>query len=385
MTKNLFRSMLATAAFGLISVAMSAQVKEDFKPCTSNQNGKQYPMVNSQGVVRAQYLAPDAKSVKFDIGGVKYELVKDEATGLWTGDTAPQDEGFHYYQINVDGISVPDPNSRYFYGASRWGSGIEIPATDEAFYQVKDVPHGDLREVYYYSTVSGTVRHCHIYTPAEYRNKTDKKYPVLYLQHGMGENEYGWAEQGRTAIIMDNLIASGAALPFIVVMDNGLENLGQQPRPQGQRPQGGPRLNSAGAFGDCLLKDIIPFVEANYRVIADSEHRAMAGLSMGGMQTRAITLANPKTFSWVGIFSGGTITPEDVAGSEGFKENVKHVFMSYGSREIERPRNGQNPKESANELQKIGMNATFYVSENTAHEWQSWRRSLYQFAQILFR
>lgn len=401
---NNFRSMLAVAAFGFLSVAASAQVKEDFKPCTSNQDGKQYPMVNSDRVIRAQYLAPDAKSVKFDIGGVKYELVKDE-NGLWTGETAPQDEGFHYYQINVDGISVPDPNSLYFYGASRWGSGIEIPAADEDFYQVKNVPHGETSEVYYYSTVSGTVRHCFIYTPAEYRTNTTKKYPVLYLQHGMGENEYGWAQQGRTGIIMDNLIAAGKAEPFIIVMDNGLANLGQQPRPQGQRPQGtpqaapqgqrpqqqgqrpqgGPRLNSAGAFGDCLIKDIIPMVEANYRVIADSEHRAMAGLSMGGMQTRAITLANPTTFSWVGMFSGGVISPEDVAGAAGFKENVKHVFMSYGSREIERPRNGSDPRTSADYLKKIGMNATFYVSPETAHEWQSWRRSLYQFAQILFK
>ncbi|MCQ2130233.1 MAG: esterase [Bacteroidales bacterium] len=404
MTVNNFRSMLAVAAFGLLSVAASAQVKEDFKPCTSNQDGKQYPMVNSDRVIRAQYLAPDAKSVKFDIGGVKYELTKDE-NGLWTGETAPQDEGFHYYQINVDGISVPDPNSLYYYGASRWGSGIEIPAADEDFYQLKNVPHGETREVYYYSTVSGTVRHCFIYTPAEYRTNTTKKYPVLYLQHGMGENEYGWAQQGRTGIIMDNLIAAGKAEPFIIVMDNGLANLGQQPRPQGQRPQGapqaapqdqrpqqqgqrpqgGPRLNSAGAFGDCLIKDIIPMVEANYRVLADTEHRAMAGLSMGGMQTRAITLANPKTFAYVGMFSGGVISPEDVAGAEGFKETVKHVFMSYGSREIERPRNGSDPRTSADDLKKIGMNATFYVSPETAHEWQSWRRSLYQFAQILFK
>ena len=387
MTKSFLRPVVAIAAIGLLSFSLSAQVKEDFKPCTSNQNGKQYPMVNSERVVRAQLLAPDAKSVKLDIGGVKYELVKDE-NGLWTGESAPQDEGFHYYQLNVDGASVPDPGSLYFYGASRWGSGIEIPAADEDFYQVKNVPHGEVSEVYYWSTVANATRHCFIYTPAEYKTNPDKKYPVLYLQHGMGENEYGWAQQGRTGIIMDNLIAAGKAVPFIIVMDNGLENLG--PRPQGapqagQRPQGQRGgFNMAGGFGDALIKDIIPMVEKNYRVIADSEHRAMAGLSMGGMQTHSITLANPKTFSWVGMFSGGTFNPDEIAATEGFKENNKLIFMSYGSRELGGAR-GTDPAKAADALKAAGINAHSYVSPETAHEWQSWRRSLYQFAQLLFK
>ena len=391
MTKSIFRPAVAIAAIGLLSFSLSAQVKEDFKPCTSNQNGKQYPMVNSERVVRAQLLAPDAKSVKLDIGGVKYELVKDE-NGLWTGESAPQDEGFHYYQLNVDGASVPDPGSLYFYGASRWGSGIEIPAADEDFYQVKNVPHGEVSEVYYWSTVAQATRHCFIYTPAEYKTNPDKKYPVLYLQHGMGENEYGWAQQGRTGIIMDNLIAAGKAVPFIIVMDNGLENLGPRPQaPQGPRPQAGQRpqgqrggFNMAGGFGDALIKDIIPMVEKNYRVIADSEHRAMAGLSMGGMQTHSITLANPKTFSWVGMFSGGTFNPDEIAATEGFKENNKLIFMSYGSRELGGAR-GTDPAKAADALKAAGINAHSYVSPETAHEWQSWRRSLYQFAQLLFK
>lgn len=409
MTKSILRTALTFAAIGLVSFSLNAQVKEDFKPCTSNQNGKQYPMVNSERVVRAQLVAPDANSVKLDIGGVKYDLVKDEK-GVWTGESAPQDEGFHYYQLNVDGASVPDPGSLYFYGASRWGSGIEIPAADEDFYQVKNVPHGEVSEVYYWSTVANATRHCFIYTPAEYKTNPDKKYPVLYLQHGMGENEYGWAQQGRTGIIMDNLIAAGKAVPFIIVMDNGLENLGQQPRPQGApqgqrpqagqapqgpRPQGAPQagprpqgqrggFNMAGGFGDALIKDIIPMVEKNYRVIADSEHRAMAGLSMGGMQTHSITLANPKTFSWVGMFSGGTFNPDEIAATEGFKENNKLIFMSYGSRELGGAR-GTDPAKAADALKAAGINAHSYVSPETAHEWQSWRRSLYQFAQLLFK
>ncbi len=436
MQKTLFGSMLAIAAFGLVSVNLNAQVKEDFKPCTSNQSGKQYPMVNSDRVVRAQISAPDANSVKLDIGGVKYDLVKD-ANGVWTGESAPQDEGFHYYQLNIDGASVPDPNSLYYYGASRWGSGIEIPAADEDFYQIKNVPHGDVREVYYFSTVSGTTRHCYIYTPAEYRDNPNKRYPVLYLQHGMGENETGWSAQGRTGIIMDNLIAEGKAVPFIIVMDNGLENLGQQaggfggfgqggprpqggfgqggpqgprpqggfgqggpqgPRPQGgfgqggpqgQRPQGAPQGGPrggmrgfrmpAGAFGDCLIKDIIPMVEKNYRVIADADHRAMAGLSMGGMQTHSITLDNPKTFAYVGMFSGGTFNTEELQDANDFKKTNKVLFMSCGGKE------NMGVDKAAEDLKAIGINASSYVSPETAHEWQTWRRSLYQFAQKIFK
>ena len=391
--------MLLLAAF-----ALSAQVREDFKPASTNQPGHQYPMVNSQRMVRAQISAPNATSVKLDIGGVKYEMVKD-ANGVWTGDSAPQDEGFHYYQLEIDGASVPDPGSLYYYGASRWGSGIDVPAADQDFYALKNVPHGETSEVYYFSSVTGSVRHCYIYTPAEYKNSPKKKYPVLYLQHGGGESEHGWAQQGRTGIILDNLIAEGKAVPFIVVMDNGSDVYGpNNPRPerpaqgqrppQGQRPQGqGGRpaggfagFNFAGAFQDILLKDLIPMVEANYRVIGDSAHRAMAGLSMGGMQTHSITLANPTTFGYVGIFSGGVFSKEEVAEAKGFRENNKLVFISFGSRELQNRFGGAaDPRPITEELAASGMNAVFYVSPDTAHEWQSWRRALYQFAQRLFK
>ena len=391
--------MLLLAAF-----ALSAQVREDFKPASTNQPGHQYPMVNSQRMVRAQISAPNATSVKLDIGGVKYEMVKD-ANGVWTGDSAPQDEGFHYYQLEIDGAYVPDPGSLYYYGASRWGSGIDVPAADQDFYALKNVPHGETSEVYYFSSVTGSVRHCYIYTPAEYKNNPKKKYPVLYLQHGGGESEHGWAQQGRTGIILDNLIAEGKAVPFIVVMDNGSDVYGpNNPRPerpaqgqrppQGQRPQGqGGRpaggfagFNFAGAFQDILLKDLIPMVEANYRVIGDSAHRAMAGLSMGGMQTHSITLANPTTFGYVGIFSGGVFSKEEVAEAKGFRENNKLVFISFGSRELQNRFGGAaDPRPITEELAASGMNAVFYVSPDTAHEWQSWRRALYQFAQRLFK
>lgn len=405
MKKIILSAMLLIAALSL-----GAQTKEDFKPATTNQPNHQYPMVNSQRMVRAQVKATDAKSVKLDIGGVKYDMVND-GTGVWTGDSAPQDEGFHYYQLEIDGASVPDPGSLYYYGASRWGSGIDIPAADEDFYTLKNVPQGEVSEVYYYSSVTGSMRHCYIYTPAEYKKNTDKKYPVLYLQHGGGEDEHGWPQQGRTGIIMDNLIAAGKAVPFIIVMDNGSDTYGpNNPRPerpaagaprpqapaqgapQGQRPQAGrggnpfAGMNFAGAFQDILEKDLIPMVEANYRVYTDGAHRAMAGLSMGGMQTHSIALANPKLFSWIGIFSGGVFSKEEVDATPGFRENNKLIFISFGSRELENRIGGAaDPRPITEELGKSGMNTAFYVSPDTAHEWQSWRRALYNFAQKLFK
>lgn len=366
-------------------------VKEDFVPSASNQPGKQYPMVNSERIVRAQLNAPDAVTVKLDIGGVKYPM-KRNAEGVWTGDSSPQDEGFHYYQFEVDGASVPDPGSLYYYGASRWGSGIEVPAHDQDFYALKNVPHGDIREVHYWSQTNNQMRHCFIYTPPGYDKNRKKRYPVLYLQHGGGENEYGWPEQGKTGLIMDNLIAEGKAEEFIIVMDNGTwarprPAAGQMPaRPQGQRGPGmGLPSNWADGFMNTLINDIIPMVDSRYRTIADRKHRAMAGLSMGGMQTKAITMKNPDVFSALGIFSGGIITAEEAAQTEGFKEAYKLVFLSYGSRELENPRYGGNQKEIIDELKASGVNAHFYVSPETAHEWQTWRRSLYQFAQLLFK
>ena len=376
-------------------------VVEDFKPATTNQGGKQYPMVNSQRMVRAQIKAPKATFVGLDIAGKIYEMTKDE-NGVWTGTSEPQDEGFHYYQLNIDGASVPDPGSLYYYGASRWGSGIDVPAADEEFYTVKNVPQGSINEVYYWSEVTEKMRHGYIYLPAEYYKNPTKKFPVLYLQHGMGENETGWSAQGKTGIIMDNLIAAGKAVPFIVFMDNGLDVRrpgdpapGQGgfggPRPQGQRPQGGPgqggprRGFGFNAFQDVLIKDIIPMVEKNYRVIADAEHRAMAGLSMGGMQTHSITLANPTTFGYVGMFSGGTFNTEELKDAADFKKTNKVLFMSAGGKETRMAEGENSVGAAANNLKAIGINAHSYVSPGTAHEWQTWRRSLYQFAQLLFK
>jgi len=378
---------VAFLSIALTSVSFAqTQTKaiEDFKPSSTTQEGKQFPQVNSEGRVRAQISAPEAKKVQLDLGGVKYDMVKDDK-GVWTGESGPQDEGFHYYQLNIDGASVPDPSSLYFYGASRWGSGIEIPAKDQDFYALKNVPHGQVSEVPYFSKTNNAMRRCFIYTPPGYDKDTQKRYPVLYLQHGGGENETGWWSQGKAGLIMDNLIAEGKAKPFIIVMDNGTWSM-SGPRPTDRNAPWPPKGWSDG-FTKTLMEDIIPMVDANYRTLADQKNRAMAGLSMGGMQTQTITLAHPEVFSHVGIFSGGSISPENLATAPGFKEKNKLVFVSFGSRELENRRQGfgGDPKEAAEKLKEAGLNSHFYVSPQTAHEWQTWRRSLYQFAPLLFK
>ena len=382
---------------GQLSTAQTNQPADDWKPATSNQQGKQHPQVNSEGRVRARVVAPQAQSVQLDLDGVKYPLTKGD-DGVWIGDSKPQDEGFHYYQIIVDGAQVPDPNSLYFYGAGRWGSGIEIPAQDQDFYALKNVPHGQLREVLYFSKASSSTRHCFVYTPPDYDQDPGKRFPVLYLQHGMGEDETGWGNQGHAGLIMDNLIAAGKAKPCIIVMENG--SIGA-PRREGPPPgtrevvtnsalslaiggPGGRRFNF-DAFAHVLIDDLIPYVDANYRTLADQPHRAMAGLSMGGMQTRSIALANLDKFSHIGIFSGGSISTNDIPDLDAFKQKVKLVFVSYGSREVGGGRGmGANGKVDVAALKAVGINSHYYESPQTAHEWQSWRRGLHEFAPLLF-
>ncbi len=393
--------LLAVAAIvsGQLCVAQTNEPADDWKPATSNQQGKQYPQVNSEGRVRARVVAPQAQSVALDLGGTKYPLTKSDG-GAWVGYSRPQDEGFHYYQLVIDGAQVPDPNSLYFYGAGRWGSGVEIPAKDQEFYALKNVPHGQLREVYYFSKASDSTRHCFVYTPPDYDKNASKRFPVLYLQHGMGEDETGWGHQGHAGLILDNLIAEGKAKPFIVVMENG--SIGA-PRREGPPPgtqetsatnsplslaiggPGGRRFNF-DAFAHVLIDDLIPFVDANYRTLADQPHRAMAGLSMGGMQTRSIALANLDTFSHIGVFSGGSIRTNDIPDLNAFKQKVKLVFVSYGSREVTGGRGmGANGKADVEALKQAGINSHYYESPQTAHEWQSWRRGLHEFAPLLFQ
>lgn len=275
----------------------------------------------------------------------------------------------------------------FFHGYGRWSSGVEIPAKDQDFYAVRDVPHGQLRQVLFHSKSAGAHLRCFVYTPPDYDKDPSRRYPVLYLQHGAGENETGWGSQGHAGLIMDNLIAAGKARPFIIVMANsyvpGSSNAPPRrataPATQPGAPGGRPRFDFT-AFTRALLDDLIPFVDSNFRTLADQPHRAMAGLSMGGMQTRQITLANLDKFSHIGIFSGGSIATADITDVPAFKQKVRVVFVSYGSRE-----NGATARANVESLQKAGIKSVFYESPDTAHEWQSWRRSLLQFAPLLFQ
>lgn len=379
---------------GFSAVAQTNQPPaEDFKPSSVNQDGKQYPQVNSEQRVRARVMASQAQNVALDIGGKKYPLVKG-GDGAWVGESQPQDEGFHYYQLNIDGASVPDPGSKYFYGSSRWGSGIEVPAQDQDFYALKNVPHGDLRQVLFFSTNANAVLHCFVYTPPDYEKDLTKRYPVLYLQHGGGEDENGWGSQGHAGLIMDNLIADGKAKPFIIVMANSYvpgadfgfnTNSVQSPLSRSIGGPGGRSYNPI-AFAKVLIQDLIPYVDGNFRTLTDQPHRAMAGLSMGGMQTHSITLANLDTFSHIGIFSGGGIATNEITDLDAFKQKVKLVFISYGSREVTGGRAmGGNGKANVDALKQAGVNSVYYESPLTAHEWQSWRRSLHEFAPLLFQ
>jgi enterochelin esterase family protein len=376
--------LLATLCENSVAQTSLPAVAEDFKPASTNQPGREYPQVNSERRVRAQIVAPEAQSVLLDIGAVKYPMVKGQ-DGVWRGDSQPQDEGFHYYQLVIDGAQVPDPGSLYFYGAGRWGSGIDVPAGDQDFYALKNIPHGQMRQVLYFSKVNSSMRRCFVYTPPQYDQETTKRYPVLYLQHGGGEDETGWPNQGKTNLIMDNLIAADKAAPFIVVMDNGTWTMPDGSRPR--RGEGGtwPPPGWADTFKKTLLEDIIPMIDSSFRTLADQPHRAMAGLSMGGMQTNAIAMENLDVFSHVGIFSGGTVgdplTAHNgvMANAEEFNKKVKLVFESCGSRE-----NPDRVLSHVEQLKKAGIHAVSYVSPDTAHEWQTWRRSFYQFAQLLF-
>jgi enterochelin esterase-like enzyme len=395
-----------------VAQAQAGPVLEDFKPATSNQSGKLYPQVNSERRARFRVVAPQAQKVTVSLGGGT-ALAKD-AAGDWVGTTVPLDEGFHYYTINVDGAVVPDPGSLFFYGSSRWGSGIEIPAKDEDFYALKNVPHGQLRENLYFSKSTNTTRRAFVYTPPDYDKNPSKKYPVLYLQHGAGEDETGWGNQGKTNLIMDNLIAAGKAKPFIIVMDNGggiggggRGRAGAPPAPGAAAPAATPAPAAAApttppapaaggqtppagrgrgnfdfsTFERILVDELVQYIDTNYRTLATQPNRAMAGLSMGGMQTRGITLAHLDTFSHVGIFSGGSIALTDVKDMAAYKKQVRLVFVSYGSKENGAPA----AKDNSDALQQAGVTSVFYVSPDTAHEWQSWRRSLYQFAPLLFQ
>jgi len=401
--------------------AQTTELKDDFKPSVLNQPGQEYPQVNSQRYARFRVSAADAQSVRVSLGGGT-ALTKGE-DGVWTGTTAnPLDEGFHYYHLTVDGGTFNDPGALNFYGSTRWESGIEVQAHDQDFYALKDVSHGRVQQILFPSPSTNTQRRAFVYTPPGYDKDVAARFPVLYLQHGWGEDETAWSVQGRANLIMDNLIAEGITKPFLIVMTYGMTNEGTfggrgrrgrrgaadrgagdrgGPAAEGTRgaaaaegtnPPRGDRQGGRGrrggglagfdftAFQTVLVNELVPYVDANFRTLSDQPHRAMAGLSMGGAETKFVTLRNLDKFSHIGLFSGGTITPQDVEATPDFKEKVKVVFASCGSRES--PDN-LNANHAA--LNSVGIENTAYVSPDTAHEFQTWRRSLREFAPFLFR
>ena len=347
----------------------TAVVKEDFRPSVLNQPGQQYPMVNSQGYARFRVVAPDAKSVivSLGLGGRGGTVLRKDKEGVWVGTTdGPMDEGFHYYHLTIDGGVFNDPGTKNYYGSCRWESGIEIPAHDEDFYAMKQVPHGNVQQVYFYSKSTDTHRRAFVYTPPTY-GKDKKKYPVLYLQHGWGEDETAWSNQGYANLIMDNLIAEGKIEPFIIVMTYGMTN---------DVKFGHINEFTAKGFETVLVDELIPYIDSNFRTQADKKHRAMAGLSMGGFETKLITLRRPEVFNYYGLLSGGTYAPGDIKD----KNQVASIFISCGSKE-----NPDGVTKAVNDLKAAGFKATSFVSPDTAHEFLTWRRSLYHMAQLLFK
>jgi enterochelin esterase family protein len=394
------RITLIIAAMTVAAALCSAQstVGDDAKPASTNAPGREYPKVDSQRRVTFRLLAPGAKSVRV----FNTDLTKG-ADGYWTGTTPPLDPGFHYYTITIDGVSVADPNSEAFFGAGNVRSGIEIPDAGVDFYDLKDVPHGEIR-ARWYTTASGEARQAYVYTPPGYDQNTKTRYPVLYLQHGMGEDRRAWPTQGRTNLILDNLIAEKKAVPMIVVMEDG----GITPGMGGARAPAAPRTGGAPAGGPApagpargaggrglapmpfvtgLVNDVMPMIDKTYRTLPDREHRAMAGLSLGGTQTYQITEANLDKFAYIGIFSAPFGFPGVETGYGGllkrpdeFPKRVRLFYVSMGSKE------GATTGRSVHEdLDKAGIKHVYYESPGTAHEFQTWRRSLHGFAQQLFK
>ena len=348
----------------------NAVIKEDFVPSELNQPGQDYPMVNSQGYARFRVEAPKATSVivSLGLGGQGGTVLHKDAEGFWTGTTAgPMDEGFHYYHLTIDGGVFNDPGTGNYFGSCRWESGIEIPAHDADFYAEKDVPHGKVQEVRFWSKSTGELKRAFVYTPPAYDASKKTRYPVLYLQHGWGENEYAWFNQGKANLIMDNLIAEGRIDPFIIVTTYGMTN---------DVVFGHMNEFTAEDFETVLCDELVPYVDANFKTKADKWNRAMAGLSMGGFETTLVTLRRPEMFGYYGLLSGGTYTPDQIKDPK----QVKGIFIGCGSKE-----GPDAVNKAAADLRAAGFNAQSYVSQGTAHEFLTWRRILKEMAPFLFK
>jgi enterochelin esterase family protein len=359
--------------------------------------------VGSDGSVQVRIKAPEATKVRLNFwSGPKMDMEK-QSDGFWTVTTPPLVPGLHYYTLIIDGAEVADPGSHSFFGGGKDASMVEVPEPGSAYYEPQDVPHGQVREIWYHSNVTGTWRHAMVYLPPNYDTQTKMRYPVLYLQHGGGEDETGWIRQGRANFILDNLIAAVKCKPMIIVMAYGYARRGGQPAPDlTGRPFGSPEFRKAmqemmAAFEDDLTQVLIPFVDSNFRTIADRDHRAMAGLSMGGMQTFQVTFNHLDMFSYIGGFSGAgggflmgnqqfdakTAYNGALADPAAFAKRVHLLWMGVGTKEPERMREGLLNFHKS--LEEANIKHVFFESPGTDHEWQTWRRDLNDFAPRLFQ
>jgi enterochelin esterase family protein len=377
--------LLATLICGIASAQFAGvqrgqqipPLPEGFKPASTNTFLSPYPAVNAQTrQAMFRVVAKTAQNVQIDLSGKKYDMTKDTA-GVWTCTSDPQVVGFHYYAVLIDGVAAMDRNTEAFFGSNWESSGIEIPEGPEGDYYRfnKNIPHGQVRSIYYWSEINGLERHINVYVPAEYEQNPDKKYPVLYLVHGWGEDENGWSNQGHMANIMDGLIATGKAVPMIVVMPSGDIKTNSDVR------------QASGDVTKIYAENLIPYIDKTFRTKTDKQNRAMAGLSRGGMQTTMTVFANMDKFAWMGTFSGFFVRGDDVVGAfngvfkdpAAFDKQMNLLFISTGTEE-------RNPKEQVEKLTAHGIkNIVFHESQGTAHEWLTWRRALNEFAPRIFK
>ena len=386
----------------LLSSLCWAQESGDFHPTETNVWGASYPRVDSAGRVQLRVKAPDATNVMVNFwSGPKIDMVK-QPDGFWTVTTPPLVPGLHYYTLMIDGAEVSDLNSHAFFGGTKHASAVEVPEPGSTYYSIQDVPHGQVREVWYYSKVTGTWRHALVYTPPNYDTKPDTRYPVLYLQHGGGEDETGWTRQGRANLILDNLIAAGKCKPMLIVMAYGYAQRASKPVPDSTSiPFGSPEMmkmmqEMTAAFEDDVTQVLIPYIDSTFRTIPDRDHRAMAGLSMGGMQTFQITLNHLDLFSYIGGFSGADgslvlsgqkLDPKTAynglfADPAVFAKKVHLLWLGVGTEEPENMREGIRRLHKS--LLEVNIQHVYYESPGTDHEWQTWRRDLKDFAPRLF-
>lgn len=360
--------------FALAVALLSASATFAQVSASTNIPGKEYPKINPDNSVTFRVDAPAAKTVALDLGG-KYPMTRN-GKGQWEVTCDPQTPGFHYYSLIIDGAKVSDPSSQQFFGGGIMTSGIEIPEVNVDFYLDRDVPHGEVMMQRYWSELTGKWRVCYVYVPAGYDTELDRRYPVLYLLHGAGEDETGWPTQGKVYNIMDNLIDEGSAVPMIVVMDHGVAEI--------------PGINLKSmfdftAYEKVVIEELIPMIDSRYRTLADREHRGITGLSLGGFQSWTIAMDNRDKFAWLGGFSGSGKGPgtEQALYDASLNDDFKLMFISTGTKES--PMMYATVKNFHDILNSVGVKHVFYQSPGTDHEWLTWRRSLYKFVPMIFK